>query len=159
MFESLFRQFRTKAKAADGSRWMHLHGHLLIGSVESKGLGALHPDVIRTYYYFKKDRYPMDGVMTMKEWGRDCQRADIRRRIESSYVGVYACILSTALISAMLATFMILSGLGSLGGKVSGAVGLKPTYESCKAQYQKAFTTNSEVNPKCQQVMEEAGEL
>ena len=138
---------------------MHLHGRLLIGSAESKGLGPLHPDVIRTYYYFQKDRYPMDGVMTVKEWGRDCQRADIRRRIESSYVGVYASILATGLITTMLAAFMILSGIGSLGSKVGGAVGLKPSYESCKAQYQESFTTDSEVNPKCQEVMEEAGEL
>jgi hypothetical protein len=59
----------------------------------------------------------------------------------------------------MLATFMIVSGLGTLGSKVGGAVGLKPSYESCKTQYQKSFTSGGEVNPKCEEVMEEAGEL
>ena len=159
MFESLFRQFRTKVKSADGSRWMHLHGRLLIGSVESKGLGPLHPDVIRTYYYFHKDRYPLDGVMTQSGWGRDCQRADIRRRVEASYVGVYACLLSTALITAMLFAFMMMMGLGSLGSKVGSAVGLSPSYAACKVQYQKSIETGSDVNPKCQEVMEKAGEL
>ncbi|WP_139052451.1 hypothetical protein [Xanthomonas cannabis] len=160
MLESLFRQFRTNVKSADGSRWLHLHGRLLIGTVQSKDLGPLHPDVIKSYYYSNKDRYPTDALMTETDWARDCQRADIRRRKETPYVGVYACLLSSITITAMLIGFSVIAGVGAVGGKIGSAVGLTPSFESCKAQYQKAMTSgDSTVNPKCEEVMEKAGQL
>ena len=72
MFQWLFTQYREPGKLHFGSKWMSLHGRLLIGSPESLGMGHLTEAVRRSFYYLRADRVPpVDNDAAYEAWTKD----------------------------------------------------------------------------------------
>jgi hypothetical protein len=67
ILKRLFMQYQDTTTLTFASRWMNLHGKVLIGSVKDKGLDV-REDLARSYYYIREERDLPEGEKDREQW-------------------------------------------------------------------------------------------
>lgn len=103
ILDKLFLQYKKNNKPWFGSLWMNLHGRFLIGDPKKLGLDNFNPDLLKTYYYDKVDRFtkPKDIV----EFRKDNLRLMYIREAERPRISFAVWITSTFIIILLALVF------------------------------------------------------
>lgn len=123
MFAWLFTQYRKPGRLHFGSKWLNLHGRLLIGSPERFGLQECSENVLTSYYYLRADRkMPVTDDGKFDAWRLDALRASQVRHASEKHVSKAGFIVASAACLALCFSAMVIQKGSSLVSSSSNAV-------------------------------------
>ena len=117
IWDKMFNQYKKGGGSQFGSFWLNLHGRLLIGSPKHNELGDVMPELQKTYYYLKGDRFsqPRDRLKFRQDNLLLTTAREAERPLVAKAVSVAAIVLCLG--------FGVLGYSKTLGEKVTGKIG------------------------------------
>lgn len=117
IWDKMFNQYKKGGGAQFGSLWLNLHGRLLIGSPKHNELGDVMPELQKTYYYLKSDRFsqPRDRLKFRQDNLLLTTAREAERPLIAKAAGVGAMVLCLG--------FGVIGYSKTLGEKVTGKIG------------------------------------
>lgn len=135
MFAWLFTQYRKPGKLHFGSKWMSLHGRVLIGSPESFGLQDCRENVLKSFYYLRADRkMPVGDDGEYDAWKLDALRASQVRRASEKHISKAGFLVVSAACLVLCFGAMVINK-GKAGFSTPALGGALLSFDECKQKY------------------------
>jgi hypothetical protein len=119
IFDMLFNQYKRGKSILFGSVWLNIHGRLLIGNPRDNELDSVHPELQRTYYHLKEDRFshPVDRL----EYRQQSMLLTTNREAERKRIAKAVSVLSMTAVFAVAGAAGVKSIGDGVASKVKGA--------------------------------------
>ena len=116
IFNLLFNQYKRGKSKLFGSTWLNIHGRLLIGNPRDNGLEDVDPELQRSYYYLKEDRFsqPTDRL----KFRQENMLLTVNREAERPRAALAASVLAMAACLAIAGV----AGIKGLGDKAASSI-------------------------------------
>lgn len=117
IWDKMFNQYKKGGGAQFGSLWLNLHGRILIGSPKHNELGEVMPELQKTYYFLKSDRFsqPRDRLKFRQDNLLLTTAREAERPLIAKAAGVGAMVLCLG--------FGVLGYSKALGDKLTDKIG------------------------------------
>ena len=119
IFDKLFNQYKRGDSNLFGSLWLNIHGRLFIGNPRDNDLEHVHPELQRTYYYLKENRFSQPGDRL--EFRQQGMLLSVTREAERPRMAKAAAILAMTACLAIAAIAGVKGVSDAVGSKVKGA--------------------------------------